>query len=87
VLTVATVMFGVALTFFKIQNRLTKGGIRPTPEVELEGVDMPEMGVLAYPEFLGSSPHTTPGGNGVKQPEPALSTDGAASSGTKAMPL
>jgi ammonium transporter, Amt family len=87
VLTIATVMFGVALTFFKIQNRLTKGGIRPTPEVELEGVDMPEMGVLAYPEFLGSSPHTTPGGNGVKQPEPALSTDGAASSGTKAMPL
>jgi Amt family ammonium transporter len=87
VLTIATVMFGVALTFFKIQNRLTEGGIRPTPEVELEGVDMPEMGVLAYPEFLGSSPHTTPGGNGVKQPEPALSTDGAASSGTKAMPL
>ena len=43
--------------FFKIQNRLTKGGIRPTAEVENEGVDLPEMGVLAYPTFYGSSPH------------------------------
>ena len=25
-----------------------KGGIRPTAEVELEGMDIPEMGVLAY---------------------------------------
>ena len=27
-----------------------KGGIRPTAEMELEGMDIPEMGVLAYPE-------------------------------------
>jgi hypothetical protein len=28
-----------------------KGGIRPTADVELGGLDLPEMGVLAYPEF------------------------------------
>lgn len=46
-----TVIFGLALAFFKIQNKVTKGGIRPTAEIELEGVDIPEMGALAYPEF------------------------------------
>jgi len=56
VATVAIIMFGVAYAFFKIQNALTKGGIRPTREVELGGVDIPEMGVFAYPEFVGSSP-------------------------------
>jgi Amt family ammonium transporter len=57
VLTIGIVMFGIAYTFFRIQNSLTKGGIRPSAEVELGGVDLPEMGVLAYPEFSGSSPH------------------------------
>ena len=38
------------MAFFKIQNALMKGGIRPTAEVELQGMDIPEMGVLAYPE-------------------------------------
>jgi ammonium transporter, Amt family len=61
VLTIATVMFGIAYAFFKIQNKLTKGGIRPTAEVELQGLDLPEMGVLAYPSFAGTfapgSPH------------------------------
>ena len=56
-LTLGIVMFGIAFAFFKLQNALTKGGIRPTPEVELEGVDIPEMGVLAYPSFFGSSIH------------------------------
>ena len=46
-----TVIFGIAFTFFKIQNAVTKGGIRPTAEMELEGMDIPEMGALAYPEF------------------------------------
>ena len=36
----------------KIQNTVMKGGIRPTAEVELMGMDMPEMGALAYPEFV-----------------------------------
>ncbi len=50
-----TVIFGIAFAFFKIQNALTKGGIRPDAEDELAGMDLPEMGVLAYPEFNGSA--------------------------------
>ena len=46
-----TVIFGVAYAFFKIQDKLTKGGIRPPAEMEIAGMDMPEMGSLAYPEF------------------------------------
>jgi len=46
-----TVIFGIALAFFKIQNAVMKGGIRPPAEMELEGMDMPEMGAYAYPEF------------------------------------
>ena len=34
--------------FFKLQNVIMKGGIRPTAEVEEAGLDLPEMGVLAY---------------------------------------
>ena len=49
------VMGGIAYAFFAIQNKVMKGGIRPTREVELAGVDLPEMGVLAYPSFFGSN--------------------------------
>ena len=50
-----TVIFGIAFAFFKIQNTARrKGGIRSTPEDEIAGLDLPEMGVLAYPEFQGS---------------------------------
>jgi Amt family ammonium transporter len=49
-LVICTVIFGIALAFFKIQNAVMKGGIRPTREMEIEGMDIPEMGVLAYPE-------------------------------------
>jgi Amt family ammonium transporter len=51
VLVIWTVIFGLALAFFKIQNALTRGGIRPVEAMELEGMDLPEMGALAYPEF------------------------------------
>jgi hypothetical protein len=47
-LTIAIVMFGIAIAFFKTQNAIMKGGIRPTAEVEEQGLDIPEMGVLAY---------------------------------------
>jgi len=47
-----TVILGVAFTFFKIQNALTKGGIRPTKEVEELGMDLPEMGALAYDNLV-----------------------------------
>jgi ammonium transporter, Amt family len=45
---ICTIIFGVAYAFFKIQNALTKGGIRPPEEEEIAGVDIPEMGVHAY---------------------------------------
>jgi Amt family ammonium transporter len=51
VLVIWTVIFGIAYAFFKIQNAVMKGGIRPPAEMELEGMDLPEMGALAYPEF------------------------------------
>ena len=54
VLVLWTVIFGIAYAFFKIQNAVMKGGIRPPAEVELAGLDIPEMGVLAYPEFASS---------------------------------
>jgi Amt family ammonium transporter len=50
-LTIALVMTGIALAFFRIQNALTRGGIRPAAEDEQLGLDLTEMGVLAYPEF------------------------------------
>jgi ammonia channel protein AmtB len=45
------VIFGIAYGFFTLQNKLTKGGIRPSEEDEIQGLDIPEMGVSAYPEF------------------------------------
>jgi ammonium transporter, Amt family len=57
-----TVIFGIAFAFFKLQDKISKamgkGGIRSKPEDEIEGLDLPEMGVLAYPEFVTS--HTGP---------------------------
>lgn len=49
VLIIWTVMFGLAYGFFKVQNSITKGGIRSSVEDELVGLDYPEMGVTAYP--------------------------------------
>ena len=50
------VVFGVGFSylFFKVQDMLTKGGIRSTEEDEVAGLDLPEMGVLAYPDFAGT---------------------------------
>jgi Amt family ammonium transporter len=50
-----TVILGVAFAFFKIQDTISKargkGGIRSAEEDEIMGLDLPEMGVQAYPEF------------------------------------
>jgi Amt family ammonium transporter len=48
VLVIWTVIFGIAFAFFKIQDKLTKGGIRLSEDIEVNGSDLPEMGVLAY---------------------------------------
>jgi ammonium transporter, Amt family len=47
-LVIIFIMGGIAYGFFKLQDRFMKGGIRPPEEVELAGLDRPEMGVLAY---------------------------------------
>jgi ammonium transporter, Amt family len=56
VLTLVTVILGVAYTFFKLQDviskKMGKGGIRSKEEDEIAGLDFPEMGVEAYPEFV-----------------------------------
>ena len=49
-LTILVVNFGLSYGFFKLQNRLTKGGIRSSAADEIAGLDV-EMGVNAYPEF------------------------------------
>ena len=41
--------FGVSYIFFKILDRVW--GIRVSPEDELNGLDIPEMGVTAYPDM------------------------------------
>jgi Amt family ammonium transporter len=53
-LTILIVMGAIAFAFFKIQNALTKGGIRSTEQDEIAGLDLPEMGILAYPDFSGT---------------------------------
>jgi Amt family ammonium transporter len=51
-LVIIFVMGGIAFLFFKIQNAMMKGGIRPTAEVEEAGMDLEEMGVLAYDNLV-----------------------------------
>jgi Amt family ammonium transporter len=46
--------FGLGWLLFTVQHRLQPGGIRSTPEDELAGLDVTEMGVLAYPDFDGT---------------------------------
>ncbi len=41
--------FGVSFLFFKLLDKVW--GLRVAPEVELDGLDIPEMGVLAYPDM------------------------------------
>jgi len=56
VLVIWTVIFGIAFGFFKIQDKISKstgkGGIRSKEEDEIMGLDLPEMGVEAYPTFV-----------------------------------
>ncbi len=52
--TILIVGGGLSFAFFKIQDMLTKGGIRSDEADEVAGLDLPEMGVLAYPEFAGA---------------------------------
>jgi Amt family ammonium transporter len=40
--------FGVSYLWFRLLDKVW--GLRVSPEIELEGLDIPEMGVLAYPD-------------------------------------
>ncbi len=42
--------FGLSFVWFKVLNKVW--GLRVNPEVEIEGLDMEEMGALAYPDFV-----------------------------------
>jgi Amt family ammonium transporter len=42
-------IFGASWAFFKVCDMVM--GLRVAPEVEIEGLDLPEMGALAYPDF------------------------------------
>jgi Amt family ammonium transporter len=62
---VALSIFGfiMAYVWFKVSDKITP--IRVSAEVELAGLDLPEMGVIGYPDFVLSSigaskPHEEP---------------------------
>ncbi len=54
--TVIVVAFGLSYVFFKVLDATL--GIRVSPEVEAQGLDLPEIGVLAYPDFALPDPTT-----------------------------
>jgi ammonium transporter, Amt family len=70
VLVLCTVMFGLVYGFFKIQSAVM-GGIRTPEEEELAGLDLPEMGVLAYPEFTLDEAVSGNGASPAPEEEPA----------------
>ena len=58
---VAVFGFVMAYVWFKFSNLITP--IRVPAEVEIEGLDIPEMGALGYPDFAVHVPsgHTPSG--------------------------
>jgi ammonium transporter, Amt family len=52
-LVVAVFGFAMAYVWFKFSNLITP--IRVSKEVEIEGLDLPEMGAMGYPEFSATS--------------------------------
>jgi ammonium transporter, Amt family len=74
VVVLCTVIFGVVYSFFRIQDAISKamgkGGIRSKEADELLGLDEPEMGVRAYPEFI--EPAVPEPAGPEPEPEPAF---------------
>jgi Amt family ammonium transporter len=52
--TILVVNGALSAAFFAIQKKVLKKGLRSSEQDELDGLDIAEMGVLAYPEFQGS---------------------------------
>jgi len=76
-ITMVVYAFGVSYVFFKVVDAVM--GIRVAPELELAGVDIPEMGVLAYPDFGGSALDSANGHSRLATQASAGSTGGEAS--------
>ncbi len=60
--------FGVSFIFMKVLDKVW--GLRVSPEAELEGLDIPEMGVLAYPDLAlvkGELDYDSPDNAPIKQ--------------------
>jgi Amt family ammonium transporter len=68
VLVIWTVMLGLVYFWFKLSDKITP--IRSREEDELVGLDLPEMGVLAYPDFLGHGGVPSPDGAPVPERVP-----------------
>ena len=64
-------IFGASWLFFKAMDVVM--GMRVSPEVELEGLDVPEMGTHGYPEIQGpgSLVHGLVGGTSRSHQVPA----------------
>jgi ammonium transporter, Amt family len=67
-------VFVLFYAFFKICNAVM--GIRVSPEVELIGLDIPEMGALAYPDFV-LGPSTPMGAHPAMAATPGVAPSGA----------
>jgi ammonium transporter, Amt family len=65
-LTLLVWAFGAAWVFFKIVDKLI--GMRVAPEVEAEGLDLAETGVLAYPNFTLTGTYSSTGVDGLHVP-------------------
>ncbi|BCV21454.1 ammonium transporter [Moorella sp. Hama-1] len=64
--------FGASYVFYKVLDRVM--GIRVKPEAEDEGLDIPEIGALAYPDFMltfsdAYSPEPAPAGKAAYAPQ------------------
>jgi Amt family ammonium transporter len=64
-------IFSISWVFFKILDAAV--GLRSTPEAEIEGLDVPEMGIHGYPEIQGP-PNLVPSmlAAGGASPKPAV---------------
>lgn len=66
IVTVVVFAFGTAYAFFRILDAVM--GMRSSREDELQGLDLSEIGALAYPDFAGSALDSIDGGKTVVSP-------------------
>ena len=69
-LTCIVFVFAVSFVFFKVLDAVM--GIRVSADVEIEGLDVPEVGALAYPDFTVLPAHHMPTGSRPAAPAPAF---------------